>query len=212
MLFRSLDCICRNVIDQNDLFPKEYYTEYGSFCINSISEFAKSKENKFLNSVSKSRCFYEGYRSIALIPLKSENSIVGILQIVDKNKNKFTEETIVYFEELSLSIGIALKRIKAKDELELNEMKLQSSMYELELNEKQLQTMLYELQEEKLKAEEMNRLKTNFLANMSHELRTPMVGILGFSQILTSLNDINEVHEYASLINSSGSRLMETLN
>src|SRR5574338_85011 len=37
----------------------------------------------------------------------------------------------------------------------------------------------------KEKADEMNRLKSNFLANMSHELRTPMIGILGFSQMLS---------------------------
>jgi PAS domain S-box-containing protein len=64
----------------------------------------------------------------------------------------------------------------------------------------------------RIKAEEMNRLKSNFLANMSHELRTPMIGINGLADILR--RDLSEpkFKEMAENIYSSGSRLMETLN
>jgi PAS domain S-box-containing protein len=62
------------------------------------------------------------------------------------------------------------------------------------------------------KAEESDRLKSNFLANMSHELRTPMVGILGFSQLLVTSDDLADINEMADLILTSSKRLMETLN
>jgi len=61
-------------------------------------------------------------------------------------------------------------------------------------------------------AEEMSRLKSSFLANMSHELRTPMNGIIGFSDFMKSVDDIEEVKEISELIYSSAQRLMETLN
>jgi PAS domain S-box-containing protein len=69
-----------------------------------------------------------------------------------------------------------------------------------------------ELIDAKEKAEEMNRLKTNFLSNMSHELRTPLIGILGYTDIM--LQEINnEEHlNMIKIINSSGNRLMRTLN
>jgi PAS domain S-box-containing protein len=62
------------------------------------------------------------------------------------------------------------------------------------------------------KAEESERLKSSFLANMSHELRTPMVGILGFSQLLADVDNLENAKEMGDIINSSGKRLMDTLN
>ena len=69
-----------------------------------------------------------------------------------------------------------------------------------------------ELQQAKEKAVEMNRLKSNFLANMSHELRTPLIGILGFSDILKSELKESEFQDMIEMINTSGNRLLETLN
>lgn len=64
----------------------------------------------------------------------------------------------------------------------------------------------------KERAEEMNKLKSFFLANMSHELRTPMIGILGYSELLMEEVDDNTQKEMVGTINTSGKRLLETLN
>lgn len=69
-----------------------------------------------------------------------------------------------------------------------------------------------ELIEAKVKAEEMNKLKSSFLANMSHELRTPLVGILGFSELLSNDIENEEYRKFASSIHLSGKRLLNTLN
>lgn len=73
--------------------------------------------------------------------------------------------------------------------------------------------MIDELIDAKVKAEEMNRVKSYFFANMSHELRTPLVGILGFSEVLKGeLKDQPDLSRMIDLINTSGQRLLETLN
>lgn len=72
--------------------------------------------------------------------------------------------------------------------------------------------MTEQLIDSKKNAEEMYKLKSSFLANMSHELRTPLVGILGFSELLTTTDDLSKVKEFSGFINFSGKRLMETLN
>lgn len=96
-----------------------------------------------------------------------------------------------------------------------------TSFYSIKLNENiylnyclninEIKEAEINLRKAKEQAEETNRLKTSFLANMSHELRTPMIGILGFSQLLSEEDDINEIKEMAQLINTSGKRLMDTL-
>lgn len=69
-----------------------------------------------------------------------------------------------------------------------------------------------EIREAKVKAEEINKLKSTFLANMSHELRTPLVGILGFAELLRDNISDREYSEMASRIHTSGKRLLDTLN
>ncbi|HAC16190.1 MAG TPA: hypothetical protein DCE78_09660 [Bacteroidetes bacterium] len=67
-----------------------------------------------------------------------------------------------------------------------------------------------ELMQAKIKAEEMNRLKSVFLSNISHELRTPLTGILGFASILETELD-GEQLDMAQSITKSGNRLLETM-
>jgi PAS domain S-box-containing protein len=70
-----------------------------------------------------------------------------------------------------------------------------------------------ELKKAKEKAEEGDRLKSAFLANMSHEIRTPMNGILGFTELLKTLNlNIEEQQNYIEIIEKSGARMLSILN
>jgi signal transduction histidine kinase len=60
---------------------------------------------------------------------------------------------------------------------------------------------------------EMNRLKSEFLAKMSHELRTPLNSIIGFSEVLSSSDQLNERQKrYASNIQTSGKMLLGMIN
>ena len=60
---------------------------------------------------------------------------------------------------------------------------------------------------------EMNKVKSDFLTNMSHELRTPLNSIIGFSEVLESVESLNEKqHRYANNIKRSGRALLELIN
>jgi len=70
-----------------------------------------------------------------------------------------------------------------------------------------------ELIKAKEKAEESDRLKTAFLCNMSHEIRTPMNGIIGFADLLKSLNSDDEyLQYYCNVINASSHQLLRIVN
>ncbi len=70
-----------------------------------------------------------------------------------------------------------------------------------------------ELKEQKLKAEQSDKLKSAFLANMSHEIRTPMNSIVGFSQFLTNPDlDEHTRLEYSDYIRNSSDLLLKIIN
>jgi signal transduction histidine kinase len=59
----------------------------------------------------------------------------------------------------------------------------------------------------------MNRVKSDFLATMSHELRTPLNSILGFSEVLGSIESLEEKQKrYVTNIQKSGRMLLEMIN
>jgi cell cycle sensor histidine kinase DivJ len=72
------------------------------------------------------------------------------------------------------------------------------------------------LEDARAEAERANAAKVKFLANMSHELRTPLNAIIGFSDMLMNEDkmrlDAVRRHEYATLINDSGTHLLSVVN
>ncbi len=70
-----------------------------------------------------------------------------------------------------------------------------------------------ELQEAKHLADQANTSKTVFLANMSHEIRTPLNAILGYSQILTQSEHLNEEESrQIHRVHLAGRRLLGLIN
>jgi len=60
---------------------------------------------------------------------------------------------------------------------------------------------------------ETNRLKGDFLATMSHELRTPLNSIIGFSDVLGSIDSLDtKQRRYVENIRTSGRMLLEMIN
>ncbi len=61
-------------------------------------------------------------------------------------------------------------------------------------------------------AEASSRMKSSLLLNLNHEFRTPMNSILGFSQLMKESVPDEEFNKMAEMINTSGKRLLKTLN
>ena len=68
------------------------------------------------------------------------------------------------------------------------------------------------MKEAQLKAEEANQLKSAFLANMSHEIRNPLNAIVGFSNLLSMVEDKEEMLEYAGIIETNTELLLQLIN
>ena len=71
----------------------------------------------------------------------------------------------------------------------------------------------FELVEQKNKAEESSRLKTQFLNNMSHEIRTPLNGIVGFTQFLNDPTiSVDQKAYFTKIIQSSSDQLLRVID
>ncbi len=87
--------------------------------------------------------------------------------------------------------------------------KTQDLQKQLEFNSQ----IMKELENQKIKAEESDKMKSAFLANMSHEIRTPMNGILGFTDLLKSADySLEKKAHFIQIIKQSGNRMLGTIN
>ena len=76
----------------------------------------------------------------------------------------------------------------------------------------QIREMQQDLIKAKQEAEESNRLKSAFLANMSHEIRTPLNAIVGFSHLLSEIQDKAEYEKIRGVIKENSELLWKIVN
>ncbi len=112
-----LECTCGMVISGKTDPTNPIFTPNGSCWTNeSCARADHPIADERLHP--RDRCIHEGYHSVALIPLRADKRIVGILQLNDHRPNQFTLEMISFLEDMGALIGIAVARKRAEDELE----------------------------------------------------------------------------------------------
>ncbi|MBU1456943.1 MAG: GAF domain-containing protein, partial [Proteobacteria bacterium] len=68
-------------------------------------ELLASASEEDLQVHTRNQCNSEGYESVALIPLRSEDEIIGLLQLNDRRRDQFDAEMIQFLEGMGASIG-----------------------------------------------------------------------------------------------------------
>jgi len=115
------ECMCGIIICEKTDSTLPFFTKNGSFWTNNLSELLKINPKNIRKHFSRNNCINSGYQSIALIPIRTDNEIIGLIQINDKRKDIFSNEIIRTLELIGTSIGIAFARNEAIKELEINE-------------------------------------------------------------------------------------------
>ncbi|MBJ6749855.1 sensor histidine kinase [Geomonas anaerohicana] len=116
-----LECMCGNILCGRFDASKPFFTSRGSFWTNSTSMLLKNTPQGDLLTKTRNRCSQEGYESVALIPLRHDESIVGLLLLNDRRQDRFTEEVLALIEALADGMTAAVLRRREEERLRKRE-------------------------------------------------------------------------------------------
>jgi len=112
-----LECMCGNIISGRFDPNLSFFTPNGSFWTNCTTELLASTTEGDRQARTRNRCNGEGYESVAIIPIKGDEDNIGLLQLNDFRRNRFTLETIEFYQNLTQAIGITLLGKHAEETL-----------------------------------------------------------------------------------------------
>ena len=179
-----LQCTCGLVISGKTPPDCPIFTSGGSFWTNEAESILAIPASEDLRHHPRNKCIYLGYASIALVPIRTNERIVGLIQLNDNRKGCFTRESIEILEGIAGYIGQALMRKRTEEKL----------------------------REALAHAQTAAIAKADFLSVMSHELRTPLNGVLGFAELLTYTSLDETQLSYAQTIRNSGNHLLAVVD
>ena len=116
-----LECLCGNVIRGRFESSKPFYTAHGSFWSNSTTDLIASAAEGDLPSSARHRCNREGYESVALFPIYVGEERIGLLQLNDRRKGRFSAQTIASWERLAGHLATAVSKFRAEEALQESE-------------------------------------------------------------------------------------------
>jgi len=103
-----LECLCGSVICERVDPSQPFFTERGSFWTNSTTQFLETTTEEERQGRTRDRCNGEGYESVALVPLRRNQEIFGLIQLNDPREGRFTPGLVAFLEELSGFVAAVL--------------------------------------------------------------------------------------------------------
>ncbi|MBT4525342.1 MAG: response regulator [Deltaproteobacteria bacterium] len=92
------------------------------------------------------------------------------------------------------------------------EQELKARVEDQEQAQSAMLNMMEDLDEERDKAEEATKAKSDFLANMSHEIRTPMNAIMGMTHLALQTDLTAKQTDYLTKVHNSATSLLGIIN
>lgn len=96
----NLECLCGAMIRKNIDFNQPCFTKNGSFHSNNVpATEMKFKNNTCIRNIRKT-CYFEGNKSMTIIPIVFNGVTLGLLNLYSKKFNHFTGDLVEFLEFL----------------------------------------------------------------------------------------------------------------
>src|SRR5881628_1871759 len=159
---------------------------------------------------------------LALVPLRSRDRLVGLLVVLLAGDLPGEAQTVL--EQAAPNLAIACERESAHQHTRRLAVEVRHAAQRLESQNAVLTALNDKLEEQhrelsRLNAEldQASKLKDQFLANVSHELRTPLNSVIGFSDLLITMDGpesplTGTQRDYLETIARNGRNLLQLIN
>jgi len=117
----SLECTCGLVISGKTDPANPLFTAGGSCWMNDSFPLLDIPPDEDPRLHPRNRCIHRGYASVALVPIRNEDRVVGLIQLNDRRKGRFSLERVELLEGIGSHIGAALMRKQAEEALRASE-------------------------------------------------------------------------------------------
>jgi PAS domain S-box-containing protein len=128
----SLECTCGLVISGKTDPDSPLFTAGGSCWTNDSFPILAIPPDRDPRLHPRNQCIHQNYASIALIPIRADDAILGLVQFNDRRKGCFTLEIIELLEGIARILGESIVRRRMEDAFCQLELELQDKNREIE--------------------------------------------------------------------------------
>ena len=112
-----LECTCGLVVSGRTDPANPLFTQGGSCWTNNSSLLLDIPPFEDPRLHPRNRCIHHGYASVALVPIRNQDGIVGLIHLNGRRQGHFTLDTIELLEGIASHIGEALMRKRMEESL-----------------------------------------------------------------------------------------------
>ncbi len=196
-----LECTCGLVITGKIDTSNSLFTKAGSFWTNNSYPLLNLTPEQEPRLNPRNKCVHCGFGSVAIIPIRADNEIVGILQLNEKKKEAFTNDIILFFEGICSVIGAALIRTQAEDLLRKSEEQYKDLSKQFELILDHIPALVF------YKDKNNNFVRVNKYLADAHKTTKDKLEGKNLNEIYSLKDATNYHNDDLSVINSGNAKL-----
>ncbi len=117
----KLECTCGLVVSGKTDSSSPLFTRGGSFWTNNSIPLLDLPSEQDIRNNPRNQCIHQGYATVALVPIRDKDVIVGLIHFNDRRKGLLTLETVELLEGVASHIGEAIMRKQAEEKLQESE-------------------------------------------------------------------------------------------